>query len=82
MLGAGRSLHYAGEYGIAGVTVALAEGIGLTVEIEADVLPLLFELTSPGTIRAAARAAELEPADVLPTVRRLLEHGLLELQGS
>jgi methylase of polypeptide subunit release factors len=77
-----QSLLYAGEYGIAGVTMTLAEGIGLTVEVEPDVLPLLFELTSPVTIRTAARAAELEPADALPTIRRLLEHGLLELHSS
>jgi methylase of polypeptide subunit release factors len=77
-----QSLVFTGEYGIAGVAMTLSEGIGLSVEIKPEMLPLLFELTSPTTIRAAARAAELEPADVLPTVRRLLEHGLLELQGS
>jgi len=46
------------------------------------VLPLLFELTPAQTLRGAAVAAELEPMDIVPTVRRLLERGLLDSQGS
>lgn len=77
-----QTLVYGDEYRIADVTISLAEGVGLVAEIEAEVLPLLFELTPTETIRAAAVAADLDPADVVPTVRRLLELGLLEVQGS
>ena len=77
-----QTLVYGDEYEVAGVTMSLAEGVGLVAEIEAEVLPLLFELTPEQTVRTAAAAAELEPMDVVPTVRRLLEHGLLDAQGS
>jgi methylase of polypeptide subunit release factors len=77
-----QTLVYGDEYRIADVTVSLAEGVGLVAEIEAEVLPLLFELTPTETVRAAAVAADLDPADVVPTVRRLLELGLLEAHGS
>ena len=77
-----QTLVYTDEYQVAGVTMSLAEGVGLVAEIEAEVLPLLFELTPAQTVRAAAAAAELEPLDVVPTVRRLFEHGLLDAQGS
>ena len=77
-----QTLVYGDEYEVAGVTMSLAEGVGLVAEIEAEVLPLLFELTPEQTVRTAAAAAELEPLDVVPTVRRLLEHGLLDAQGS
>ncbi len=74
-------LVYGDEYEVAGVTMALAEGVGLVAEIEPEVLALLFELSAGQTIRAASLAAGLEPADVVPTVRRLLEHGLLAEQA-
>ena len=77
-----QTLVYGDEYQVAGVTMALADGVGLVAEIDAEVLPLLFELTPEQTVRTAAAAAELEPLDVVPTVRRLLEHGLLDAQGS
>jgi methylase of polypeptide subunit release factors len=75
-------LAFGDEYEVAGVTMSLGEGAGLVAEIEAEVLPLLFELSPASTVRAAAVSAGLEPAAVVPTVRRLLEHGLLERQSS
>ena len=77
-----QTLVYGEEYSVAGVTMSLAEGVGLVAEIDPEVLPLLFELTPPQTVRTAAAAADLEAADVVPTIRRLLEYGLLEVQGS
>jgi len=77
-----QTLVYGEEYSVAGVTMSLAEGVGLVAEIDPDALPLLFELSPAQTVRAAAVAADLEPMEVLPVVRRLLEHGLLEVQGS
>lgn len=74
-----QTLVYGDEYNIAGVTMSLSEGVGLIAEIDPEVLPLLFELTPALTLREAAAAAELDPGDVVPTVRRLLEHGLLEV---
>ena len=75
-----QTLVYGDEYSVAGVTMSLTEGVGLIAEIDPEVLPILFELTSAQTVRTAAEAVELEPADVVPTIRRLLEHGLLEVQ--
>lgn len=77
-----QSLVYGDEYRVADVTISLAEGVGLVAQIEPEVLPLLFELTPTQTVRHAAAAADLEPSAVVPTVRRLLEHGLLEVHGS
>jgi len=77
-----QTLVFGAEYEIANVTMSLVEGVGLTAEIEPAVLPLLFELTPAQTLRGAAVAAELEPMDIVPTVRRLLERGLLDSQGS
>jgi methylase of polypeptide subunit release factors len=74
-----QTLVYGDEYNIAGVTMSLSEGVGLIAEIDPEVLPLLFELTPAQTLREAAAAAELDPGDVVPTVQRLLEHGLLEV---
>jgi len=77
-----QTLVYGEEYSVADVTMSLAEGVGLVADIDPEVLPLLFELTPAQTVRAAAAAADLEAADVVPTIRRLLEYGLLEVQGS
>ena len=77
-----QTLVYGDEYEVAGVTMSLAEGVGLVADIEAEVLPLLFELSPEETVRTAAAAADLEPMDVVPAVRRLLEHGLLDAPGS
>jgi methylase of polypeptide subunit release factors len=77
-----QTLVYGEEYSVAGVTMSLAEGVGLVAEIDPEVLPLLFELSPSDTVRTAAAAADLEAADVAPTLHRLLENGLLEVQGS
>ncbi len=74
-----QTLVYGDEYSIAGVTMSLTEGVGLIAEIDPEVLPLLFELGPDQTVREAAAAVELDPADVVPTLRRLLEHGLIEV---
>jgi methylase of polypeptide subunit release factors len=75
-----QSLAFGDEYRVAGVTMSLVEGTGLVAEIEPELLPLLFELSPATTVAEAAAAAELDPAEVAPAVRRLLEHGLLELR--
>ncbi|MGZ4320399.1 MAG: methyltransferase [Gaiellaceae bacterium] len=75
-----QTLVYDDEYSVAGVTISLTEGVGLIAEIDPQVLPLLFELAPGKTLRAAAAAAELDPTDVMPTIHRLLEHGLLEVR--
>ncbi len=75
-------LVFGDAYEVAGVTMSLGEGVGLVAEIEPEVLPLLFELTPEETVRAAALAADVDPVGAVPTVRRLLEHGLLEPQRS
>jgi len=76
-----QTLVYGDEYGVAGVTMSLADGIGLVAEIEPALVPLLFTLTPEQTVGACAEEADLVPADVVPTVRRLLEHGLLRRPG-
>ena len=58
--------------------MSLVEGIGLVAAIEPEVLPLLFELEPGRTPRDAAAAAGVSAADAAPTIRRLLELGLLE----
>jgi hypothetical protein len=76
-----QSLAFGDEYEITGVTMALADGVGLSAEIEPEALPLLFELASSPTAREAAAAAEIDRATALPTLKRLFEHGLLELRS-
>lgn len=73
-----QTLVYGNEYDVAGVTMSLAEGIGLVAEIDPAAVPLLFELDPTRTVAEAAAAAGLEPSDVLPTVRGLVELGMLE----
>jgi hypothetical protein len=73
-----QSLVFDAEYEIADVTMSLAEGIGLAAAIEPEVLPLLFELAPGRTARDAAAAAGVPAADAVPTIRRLLELGLLD----
>lgn len=77
-----QTLVYGDEYSVAGVTMSLAEGVGLVAEIDPEVLPLLFELSPSQTVRSAAVAAEIEAVDVGPTLHRLHENGLLEVQSS
>ena len=72
-----QTLVYGDEYAVAGVRMALAEGAGLTADVEPDVLPLLFALSPEQSVRASAEEAGVEPAQAAVTVRRLLEHGLL-----
>lgn len=74
-----QTLVYGDGYSVAGVTLSLAEGVGLSDELEPAVLPLLFELGPAESLRGAIEAAELEPADVLPAVRRLVALGLLDV---
>lgn len=74
-----QTLVYLDEYGVADVTMSLVEGVGLTAAIEPELLPLLFELTPARPLRAAVEEAGLDPAAVVPTVRLLLERGLLEI---
>lgn len=76
-----QTLAFEDGYSIAGVTMSLGEGVGLVAEIDPEVLPLLFELSPEQTAGAAAAAADLDPAAVVPTLRRLLEQGLLEVAG-
>ena len=73
-----QTLAYGSAYEVAGVRMTLAEGVGLVAEIEPAAVPLLFELGPGRTIAQAAAAAELEPGDVLPAVRRLVELGMLD----
>jgi hypothetical protein len=73
-----QSLVYVDEYAIADVTMSLAEGVGVVGTIEPAALPLLFELTPGRTPREAAQAAGVDTADAAPTIRHLLELGLLE----
>jgi methylase of polypeptide subunit release factors len=73
-----QTLVFGTEYDVAGVTMTLAEGIGLVAEIEPAAVPLLFELTPARTVGAAAAAADLDPSEVVPTIRRLVELGMLE----
>ncbi len=76
-----QALAFAGEYEVASVSMSLADGVGLGAEIEPQVVPLLFALAAgSSTAREAAAAAEIDPAAALPTVRRLLERGLLDLR--
>ncbi len=78
-----QTLVFGDEYEVAGVTMSLAEGVGLVAEIEPEVLPLLFELTpDDDRARRRGRGRASTRSDAVPTVRRLLEHGLLELQSS
>lgn len=73
-----QSLLYLDEYAVADVTMSLAEGVGVVGTIEPEVLPLLFELTPDQTPREAAAAAGVDPEIAAPTIRHLLELGLLE----
>jgi len=57
--------------------MSLADGIGLVAEIEPALVPLLFTLTPEQTVGSCAEEAGLAPAEVVPTVRRLLERGFL-----
>ena len=43
-------LVYGDEYGVAGVTMSLADGIGIVAEIEPALVPLLFTLTPEQTV--------------------------------
>lgn len=70
-------LVYGDEYGVAGVTMSLADGIGIVAEIEPALVPLLFTLTPEQTVGSCAEEAGLAPAEVVPTVRLLLERGFL-----
>lgn len=72
-----QTLAYRTAYEVAGVTMELDDTVGLVAEIEPAAVPFLFELSPAQTVGAAAAAADLDPADVLPTVRRLLELGML-----
>ena len=74
-----QTLVYGDEYAVAGVTMSLADGIGLVAEIEPALVPLLFTLTPEQTVGSCAAEAGLDPAEVVPTVRLLLERGLLRV---
>jgi methylase of polypeptide subunit release factors len=73
-----QSLLYVDEYAIADVTMSLGDNVGVVGEIDPLALPLLFELSEGRTPRQAAKAAGVDPADAAPTIRRLLELGMLE----
>jgi Methyltransferase small domain len=77
-----QTLVYGDEYNIANVTMSLAEGVGLIGEIDPQALPLLFELAPTRSLRAAAAAANLDVDDIAPTIERLFEHGLVDVQSS
>jgi methylase of polypeptide subunit release factors len=72
-----QTLVYGDAYEVANVTMSLAEGAGLLGAIEPDVVPALFELTTPCSVRDAAAQSDVDPAALARTVRRLLELGLL-----
>jgi hypothetical protein len=76
-----QTLVYGEEYAVAGVRMSLAEGAGLTVDVEPEALPFLFALGPDQTVREIAGAVELPPEQAVSTVRRLLEHGLLTAAG-
>jgi methylase of polypeptide subunit release factors len=73
-----QTLVYGDGYEVAGVTMSLAEGVGLAAEIDPEVVPLLFELEPGATVRAAALASDVDPARAAATIERLIEHGLLD----
>jgi methylase of polypeptide subunit release factors len=77
-----QTLAFRTEYEIAGVTMALDDSVGLVAEIEPAVVQFLFEVSPAQTVGAAATGAELDPVEVLPTVRRLLELGMLDAVGT
>jgi len=72
------TLIYRGAYDPATVRMTLADGIGLVGQVAAAAVEVLFAI-DPGQ-ELARTIADLgaEPADVLPTVRRLYEDGFLE----
>lgn len=75
-----QSLRYGdAEYEPAGVTMALEDGLGFRETIDGATLSVLFELDGARTLGGAVAAAEVEAEDVLPTIRRLYDRGLLEL---
>jgi hypothetical protein len=77
-----QSLRYGErEYEPATVTMALEHGLGFRETIDASTLAVLFELDGERTLRDAIAAAEVGAADVVPTMRRLYEVGLVERTG-
>ena len=71
---------YRDEYELTDVNMLLNEGVGLVARVHAPALPVLFALEPERPLRAATDEAGADPADVLPTIRRLYELGFLTLE--
>ncbi len=72
-----QTLVFGDAYEVANVSMSLVDGAGLVGVIEPDVVPALFELTVPRSVRDAAAQSGVDPAALARTVRRLLALGLL-----
>jgi methylase of polypeptide subunit release factors len=70
--------HQDGQYQLSGVDIVLADGVGIVGTIDPAALPALFALDPSRTLAEVAKEAELEPALVAPSVRRLFELGFVE----
>ena len=67
-----------GRYGVQRVRVALDDGVGLTADVDAATLPLLFALDPSKTLRQALSDANDDEDDAGPATRALFERGFLE----
>ncbi len=77
-----QTMTYGAEYSVTDVTMALAEGVGITARIDPGAVPLLFTLDRARPARVAAREAGVPEASALELIERLLERGLLERVAS
>lgn len=73
-----QTLRYLDEYAVTDVTMTLAEGVGLTGQIDPEAVPMLFALTPDRPARAAAEDAGTPEGMALRLVAHLLERGLLD----
>ncbi len=74
-----QTLVYGDEYGVADVTMSLAEGVGLVGQLDPEAVALLFALRPDRSVREAAAEADVPEAAAQATVRQLFERGLLDL---
>ena len=59
-------------------SIVLADGVGIVGTIDPAALPALFALDPSRTLAEVTKEAELEPALVVPSFRRLFELGFVE----
>ena len=77
-----QALVYRTEYELDDVTIRLDDGVGLAAAVDAAALDVLFAINPQRTLGATIASVAADARAVIPTFRRLYEHGFLSRESA